>query len=318
MSDFIEYATNFWNRVTRDPAEDFNLGKSTLKRTTIQETFDKFVKEHYMIDTTDYLCMLACKQSYINPQERETTLDNKTVYQPELSTDRIAVYIRGNYLFKTLIIALHGTKPTKIEDLYQDSKLVLGMVKDTVITARYITQIMDIVSKSGIPRDNIYVCGHSLSAYYALVGGYIMNTNVRTFNGVNELISISTLPMEIGLGRYTYSLNGINTYRNAVSYRIFGDPISLLNKWSIPNTITIKVDNMSVNPLTLHSLEYMVEVCVPEIPLDKSSLSRARRFNRLPLRPEMETEGGEFNELRENAQETVFEELLRLMTNRSN
>jgi len=313
MSDFVEYATNFLKRATRNPAKDLELNQSTLKRTTIKQQFDNFVRQHFMVDTMDYLCMLACQQSYSNPANREPTLDNKTIYQPQLSTDRIAVYIRGNYVFKTMIIAIHGTKPTNIEDIIQDGRLVLGMVKDTPITTKYLIQLMDIIRTSGLPRDNIYIAGHSLSAYYSLLAGFVSNTNVRTFNGVNELISLSDYPNDVRIGTRFYSLSGMNTYKNAIAYRMFGDPISLLNKWSLPDVITIKVDNMSVNPLTLHSLDYMIEVCVPDIPLDKSSVSRARRFNRLPVRGEMETEGNEFDILRAEAEDTVFDKLLRLM-----
>jgi len=313
MSDFLEWMTNFTKKVTENPAKDLDLSRPSLQQTTIKQEFDKFVRRHFMIDTSDYIGMLCCKEAYKNPSEREVFIDNKTTYQSQLSTDRIAVYIRGSYVFKTMFICIHGTKVSSVEDLYQDSRLVMGMVKDTAITTRYLSDILRIVNQSKIPRDNIYVCGHSLGGFYALLGGYISNTNVRTFNGVNEVISISNMPETVLAGDRRYSLTGLNTYKQAIAYRMFGDPISLLNKWSLANVITIKVENMSVNPLTLHSLDYMTEVCVPEIPLNKRDFTRERRFNRLPLRNEMETEGENINELREETEDNFYKKLLRLV-----
>lgn len=314
MSDFIEWMNSVGKTLLRNPGEDTLLSSNTLKSTSIQKEFDNFVKRHYMIDTTDYISMLVAKQSYNSPSMREIFIDNRTVYQPSLSTDRIAVYIRGYQYFRTMYIGIHGTKITSIEDLYQDSRLMVGMVKDTAITTKYLIDIMNIVTQSGIPRDNIYISGHSLGAYYALLSGFILKANVRTFNGVNEILSISRQPNDVIIGNMEYSTTGMNTYRDSRSYRMFGDPISLLNKWTLPNTVTIRVDNMSVNPLTLHSIDYMTEVCIPEIPLDKRDVTRARRFNRMPLRNEMMTEGTEFQQLQEEAEENVYKRLIKILS----
>ena len=318
MSDFIEWFSTVGKQLLRNPGEDLQPGKSQLQQTTIKSEFDNFVRQHYMIDTIDYLCMIATQQAYKNPSEREQFIDNRTTYEPTLSTDRIAVYSRGFAPFKILIIGIHGTKLTSFQDIAQDTRLVLGVIKDSSITTNYVNDVFNIVSQSNLPRDNIYICGHSLGAYYALVSGFVLKCNVRTFNGVNELITRSNIPNNIVFRNGLFSLEGLNNYIDATSYRMFGDPISLLNKWTIPNTITIKVDKMSINPVTLHSLDYMIEVCIPDIPLNKASLSQARRFNRLPLRNEMRTEGGNFQELREDADNSIFKNVFDVLRPKNN
>ena len=309
MSDFVEWLQTVGKKLLTNPAESLEFQRSPLTSTTVQKQYENFLRKHYMVDTGDYIGMLAVQESYKLPSSRELFLDNQTSYNEALSTDRIAVYNRGNFVFKTMYIAIHGTKLTSISDIIQDTKLVLGLVKDSATTSFYVNQILNIVKASGLPRDNIYVCGHSLSSYYALLSSYITNTNCRTFNGVNELISLSNYPEIINVNGQLYPLTGMNIYSNTKSYRMFGDPISLLNKWTVANTITIRVDNMTISPLTAHSMDYMVEVCIPEIPLDKRDFTRRRQFNRLPIRNEMRTEGKEFEQLREDADNTVFDRL---------
>jgi len=310
MSDFQEWIINAGKKLLKNPAEQFKTEKTQLTTTTIKKEFEKFVRRHFMVNTIDYIGMIATQNSYKNPSERDAFIDNRTRYVPELSTDRIAVYERGYGLFRIMILGVHGTKVTNIEDLYQDSRLVLGMVKDSFITTKYLNSLASIVKQSNLPRDNIYICGHSLGAYYALIAGYALQTNVRTFNGVNEIITLSNYPESVVMDGMFFPLRGMNSYKDALSYRMFGDPISLLNRFTIKNNILIKVDDMSINPLKLHSLDYMIEVCVPEIPLSKGSLSKARRFNRLPLRNEMQTEGTEFKDLQEDAKENPYSKLI--------
>jgi len=309
MSEFREWLITSGKKIFKNPAENIGPGVSQLTTTTIKNEFDKFVKRHKMINTIDYLGMLATQQAYKEKSQRAIFLDNRTRYIPEFSTDRISVYERGNGMLKILIVGVHGTRITSLEDITQDTKLLLGRVKDTALTLNYMNDLLRIIGSAGIPRDNIYLCGHSLGAYYALMAGFLTKTNVRTYNGVNEIFAISKYPNMFNLNGKYYSLKGFNSYQKATSYRVFGDPISMINQWTLKNVIKIKVDDMSVNPITLHSLDYMIDICIPEIPLDTASLSQARRFNRLPLRNVMETEGKEFKKLEEDAKNNVFSQI---------
>ena len=290
MSDFIEWFKSAGEKLLRDDREVFgqsNPGNPSLQTTTVQKQFDNFVRTHFMINTEDYVGLLGTEQAYKSPSSREVFLDNKTTYNERLSNDRIAVYVRGAFsgqdtssAFRTAFICIHGTKLSSIEDIVQDARLVLpgSRARSSSFTQIIVGDVLRIISSLNLAKDNIYVCGHSLGGYYALLAGYISNTNVRIFNGANELIQPADYSNFLTLNGRAYDLQLMNAYNDAVSYRMFGDPVSLLSKWSLKNTVTIRVDNMSVSPLTLHSLSYMIEVCLPEIPLDKRDFTRRRRF----------------------------------------
>jgi len=277
----LDKGINYLREITSIQQEitDANAENKMLSSRQIVNEFSRYEREHVVVPNLDYLCMLGTAESYRSPIERLRMLDNQTYYQESTSTDRIAVYKKGFYSIQNLFICIHGTKVSSLEDIRQDIQLISGTILNTDATTKYLNDIKLIIdSYPNIGPDNIYICGHSLSSYYALVSGFIFKCNVRNFNGANTLLELSKYPGSVIVGDNVFSIVGINDYFQVRSYRVAGDIVSLLSKFTVFNMITLSVENMPTNPLVLHTLSYMISICIPRIPLSMSSLSRARRF----------------------------------------
>ena len=285
----------------------------------IRQEFDEYEKSHYVVDNEVYLSMLGCVEAYKSPSSRNQFLDNKTVYQPNVSTDRFAVYVRGMYSIKELFICIHGTKLTSIEDIIQDIQVIENSVENSPITLRYLKQLVDIRNiYSSIPNDNIYVSGHSLSGVYSLLGSKMLNANGLSFNGASPLINIQLLSTSLSrIVNTVFDLRYIQDYDYFTVYRLAGDPVSLLSKMALKNVITIDVKGVSdLTPLQKHSMVTFLKFCIPLVPLQTGSLSRARRFGKLDdSRDQIQKEGEMFDLLRNQTETTPLGELLRIIRN---
>ena len=114
-----------------------------------------------------------------------------------------------------------------------------------------------------------------------------------------------------------YDLKNIDSYPNFISFRIAGDFVSLLSKWTLKNVVTIDVKGISeLSQFQKHSITTFSNVCIPLVPLDNSSLSRARRSGKLDdTRDGIPKEGQQFQQLREQTQpsQTVFNQFLKYL-----
>ena len=304
------------------PSQAPTLQQSTIRTVQQQEDdrikqeFDDFERKHYVVGNEEYLSMLGCVEAYKDPASRNQFLDNTTIYRAGASNDRIAVYERGMYSIRSLYICIHGTKLTSVEDIIQDILVLENSVLNSPFTIRIIQDIINIRRQFNyIANDNIYISGHSLGAVYSLLGSKILNTNGYGFNGASSLINLQLLSGNMGVMDMTYDLKNIENYQNYVSYRIAGDPISLLSKWTLRNVETINVEGVSdLTPLQKHSMKTFVDICIPIVPLQTGSLSRARRSGRLDdSREQIPQEGQQMELLRQQTQTTPLGQLLEIV-----
>ena len=304
---FEEEVLKQWReRTTTKPT----LTQSTIRTTQqteddeIREEFEDFERKHYVIPNPAYISMLGTEEAYKAPNNRNQFLDNTTLYQPSVSTDRIAVYLKDNYGFETLFICIHGTKLTSIEDIIQDIQVIENSVQSSPVTIGYLNTLIQIRQVfSYIPNDNIYVGGHSLGAVYSLLGSKILNVNGYGFNGASSLINLQILNRSIDIVGIMYDLTDIQNYPAFTSYRLVGDPISVLSKWSLSNVVNINVSGLEeYTPFQRHSISTLLKVCIPVVPLQTGSRSQARRFNKLDdSRDQIPREGGDMEDLRTRA-----------------
>lgn len=325
LQEFDKY---LYNEFTRPRTGDLQSLQSRTVKTVqqkederIKREFEEYERSHFVVDDEVYLSMLGCVEAYKKPSERKPFLENRTIYQEQVSTDRMAVYVRGLYSIKSLYICIHGTKLTSLEDIIQDAQVIENSILNSPFTINYIGQIIRIRDQfPHIPDDNIYISGHSLGSIYALLGSKILNTNGYGFNGASALLNIQLLSSSIDLMSTRYDLNNLENYDNFTAYRIAGDPISLLSKWTLKNVVNIDVVGVSdLTPIQKHSMDTFLKFCIPLVPLDTSGLSRARRFTKLDdSRDQVPREGQEFDILRQQTETTPLGELLKIIENSGN
>ena len=302
-------------------------GRSGFEQPTLQQTtqrtqkqqeeydlrreFEEYEKRHFVVGNDEFLSMMGCVEAYKSRGSRKEFLDNRTVYQPQVSTDRIAVYLRGMYEIQELYICIHGTRLTSIQDILQDIQVIENSVRSSPFTIEIMKDLLRIRGAyQGIENDSIYISGHSLGAIYSLLGSRILNVNGYGFNGAAPLINLG-LFTTLSVFDMLYDLKDIQNYDKFVSYRISGDPISLLSKWALKNVVNIDVVGLAeLSPLAKHSMETFLNVCIPLVPLDNSSLSRARRSGRLnDERERVQQEGQEFQQLQERVEQNPLNPL---------
>ena len=226
--------------------------------------------------------MVGCVEAYKPKTSRKTFLDSNTQYQAQASTDRMAVYLKGLYTVKELFICIHGTRLTSIEDIIQDIRVFENSVQNSGTTLEYLMDIITIRNQyPSIPNDNIYISGHSLGAIYSVLGSYMLNTNGFGFNGASAVLDLQFFFFFLTLFNRAYDLNNIHSYPNYTAYRISGDPISLLSKWTLRNVINIDVVGVSdLSTLERHSMATFLKFCIPLVPLQETAV-RARRSGKL-------------------------------------
>ncbi len=284
----------------------------------IKQEFEAYERRHFVVNDSVYISMLGCVEAYKSPSSRKQFLDNQTSYQASASTDRMAVYIRGMYSIQELFICIHGTRLTSIEDILQDIQVIENSVLNSPFTIKYVHDLIRIRERfSSIPNDNIYISGHSLGSIYSLLGSKILNTYGYGFNGAAALINLQFFSSSIDIMSMTYDVKNIESYDAFTAYRIAGDPISLLSKWTLKNVVNINVEGVGeLTTIQKHSMETFLKFCIPLVPLDTGSLSRARRSGKLDdSRDQVQKEGQELIDVRQQTERTPLGELLKLIGN---
>jgi len=299
-----------------------SLSKSTIR--TVQQTeddrikqeFEDYERRHYVVSTEAYISMLGCVEAYKPLTSRNEFLDNQTTYQASVSNDRMAVYLRGMYEIKELFICVRGTRPTSIEDILQDIQVIENSVQNSPFTIQYTTELVRIRNQfPSIPDDNIYISGHSLGSVYSLLASKILNVNGFGFNGASALLNLQFFTTGADIMGMVYDLQNIASYPNFQAYRIAGDPISLLSKWSLSNVVNINVVGVSdLTPIGKHSMDAFLKFCIPLVPLGKSSLSRARRSGKLDdTRDGIKKEGGSMTQLQQQLETNPIQQFLKYL-----
>ena len=303
------------------------IGEPTENETTnnlpILDVFKRFEERHFIMPTNHYITLLATQEAYKNPTQRKQFLSNNINYDIQNSNDRIAVYTTTNSRFNELFIGIRGTKLTNIRDLYDDIGVLTSKVNTSVFTTQYVMKCIDIINKyNSIDRDNIYIGAHSLGFITSSITSYIMNTNGIGFNGATTLFNNLNSNINI-LGR-NYNISNLKNYDYITSYALQGDIIAIPSNYTFKNAIVINLKRLqSLNALQLHSIDTMVEVCLPRFPLDNTARPR-RRFNRIED-AEIEATGADaleaqrqnngFDELRNIRQPTNINPLLKKFVN---
>jgi len=248
----------------------------------IKQEFEDYERRHFVVDNSVLISMLGCVEAYKSKSSRKQFLDSNTSYQQSVSTDRIAVYLKGLYSVKELFICIHGTRLTSIEDIIQDIRVIENSVASSGTTLEYLMDIITIRNQfPSIPNDNIYISGHSLGAIYSIMGCYMLNTNGYGFNGASALLDLQFFTSGFSVANRTYDLGNIQNNPKFTSYRISGDPISLLSKWTLRNVVNINVVGVSdLTPLEKHSMNTFLKFCIPLVPLRETAV-RARRSGKL-------------------------------------
>ena len=205
----------------------------------------------------DYICALACEESYKDPDKRKVDLDWQFKYDSIKSTTRTAVYI-GRGITITLIIAIRGTK-----DLLDIGTDILVAAGATAISPRLNTQITflnglvkDYVD-GGTDIDDIYICGHSLGALVALSAHFGWpKSNAVCFNiGVPPS---ARLPHQKGL-EFDRKIHKLLESPNVILYLMEGDPIASVARGLIENEVIIKPNPPAKDQTEAHSMSFMVK-----------------------------------------------------------
>lgn len=266
---------------TEPPQPEGNIQVIEPNSNEILKYFNNYEKNHFVVHTETYLSLLGVNEAYKNPSKRTTFLDNKTSYLSQLSDDRIAVYKReASYGNIEILICIRGTRITDIRDIYDDIRVINGSIRSSPYTIQYVEKCIEIRNAfNNIPNDQIYISGHSLSAVSSLLSSFILKCNGFGFNGAQSLVDYNDKSVDI-LGN-TYNLNGIYNYSKYINYALRGDPIALTSRFRISNTIIINVEKLNnMNAIQLHRITTMINIMIPYIPLEKGSVSNARRFIR--------------------------------------
>ena len=285
----MEYLTTNWleefDKYLTTPREFRPLTTSTIKteKQRIREAFDIYERTHYAVPNPVYLSILGCVEAYKNPEDRKPNLDNRTRYVPSLSSSRISVYHQGQPgdIGQQLYICAHGTKLSSLEDLQQDIQILDSSITNSVVTLKYILEIINIRNKYDyLANDQIYISGHSLAAVYSLIASYITQSNGYGFNGASTMINFPLIGNSLRLGSQIYSINNIQSYPKYTGYRLARDIVSVTQKWTIPNMVTINVEGLDeLSLIQIHSIDTMSRVTIPMVALNQTTISRARNFN---------------------------------------
>jgi len=178
-------------------------------------------------------------QAYQAPEDRHGY--NGYEYVDDLSSKRQAVFYNKD--LNKSFLSQRGTKPTDIQDLYQDAQIVTGLFGENSLRpsqgAKTINNIRDRYKDVQITNT-----GHSLGASTANILGKQFNMNTIAFNQGSGI----TQPFK-KLECYS---DDPPAYCNKIkNYRIEGDAISFLSR---SNRDTTTIDRPNISTLTKHSL----------------------------------------------------------------
>lgn len=205
----------------------------------------------------DYICALACEETYKDPDKRKTALDWQFKYDSTNSTTRTAIYI-GRGLTTSLVIAIRGTK-----DLLDIGTDILVASGTTAISPRlnaqvtFLNRLIKDYVDGGTDVDNIYIAGHSLGGLVALSVHFGWpTTSAVCFNiGVPPTARI---PHEKGL-EFDRKIHKLLESPNVVLYLMEGDPIASVAKGLIENEVIIKPNPPAKDQTQAHSMSFMIQ-----------------------------------------------------------
>lgn len=162
-------------------------------------------------------------------------------YVDDLSSKRQAVFYNKD--LNKSFLAQRGTKPTDIQDLYQDAQILTGLFGQNSLRptegAKTINNIRDRYKDVQITNT-----GHSLGGSTANVLGKKFNMNTIAFNQGSGI----TQPFK---KLECYSDNPPSYCDKIKNYRIQGDAISFLSRF---NKDTTTIDRPDISSLTKHNL----------------------------------------------------------------
>lgn len=162
-------------------------------------------------------------------------------YVDDLSSKRQAVFYNKD--LNQSFLAQRGTKPTDLQDLYQDAQILTGLFgENSIRPSEGSKTINDITNRY---KDvQITNTGHSLGGSTANVLGKQFNMNTIAFNQGSGI----TQPFQ---KLECYGDNPPSYCDKIKNYRIQGDPISFLSRY---NRDTHTISRPDISGLTKHSL----------------------------------------------------------------
>ena len=178
-------------------------------------------------------------QSY-QPKEQRHGFEGYE-YVDDLSSKRQAVFYNKD--LNQSFLAQRGTKPTDLQDLYQDAQIATGLFGENSLRstegAKTINNIRDRYKDVQITNT-----GHSLGGSTANVLGKQFNMNTIAFNQGSGI----TQPFK---KLECYGANPPSYCNKIKNYRIHGDPLSFLSRF---NKDTRTIQRPDISDLTKHSL----------------------------------------------------------------
>ena len=259
-----EILFNFY-KYLRDKAEDLPKPQ-TFTTQTARTQGDMPYATRIQVADTDYMLMLMTQEAYKKPSQRAKNI-GLAVYNAGLSTDRIAVYESGSGAFKVGFIGIHGTKPSSIEDLSQDYRIITGEIGQQGFTIAYVTQILRTIQQwksQGVQNDEIFIGGHSLGGYYSLLASYVGKVEGRGFNPAINPFSLGS-----DLGFFKTSVTSLYAYPKYRAFIMERDVIAQPATRALPkdHIFELKTNPPPNGALEAHSLEFMIQHSKPALPL---------------------------------------------------
>lgn len=207
------------------------LAYSVIKK--IHNKILKFAKHKKVkgVEKADQLELDLTKQSYEKPDKRRKNVKG-FVYQPELSSDELAVY--QNPATKRVVMAHRGS--SNLDDLKTDLRLAVGGIRKTKRYDRDIGRLEAV--QSAFPNDRIDFTGHSLGGTVAIEMNSLLpkdKSSAVVFNA----------------GHTPFRKLGVKD-RDITYYTHKGDIVSMLGANSYKNVKYIDKDKS--NPVSAHVL----------------------------------------------------------------
>jgi hypothetical protein len=213
------------------------IGKAKKAYDIVKKIHDRLLrfakhKKVKGVEKADQLELDLTKQSYNKPEKRKQNVKG-FVYQPELSSDELAVY--QNPATKRVVMAHRGS--SNMDDLKTDLRLAVGGITKTKRYERDNNRLEAV--QSAFPDDRIDFTGHSLGGTVAIE--------------MNSLLPKGKSSAVVFNAGHTPFRNLSVKDRDITYYTHKGDIVSMLGANSYKNVKYIDEDKS--NPISAHTLD---------------------------------------------------------------